>query len=148
MANKAITMQKLRQIIRLKQEGYSNRKIARMLCVHRETVRRYAVQMEKMGLDYESLLKEPDSVLESVFEKPKYAKGDAARLFGLQELFPGMEKELGRVGVDKWNLWSEYIQGKPDGYTYSHFCREFKPWEQKQDVSAHFEHKAGGQTFC
>ena len=147
MANKTINMQKIRQIIRLKQEGYSNRKAAHMLGIHRETVRRYVNQILELGLEYEALLKEEDSVLDSVFEKPKFTKANTDRLLKLQEFFPGMGKELGRTGVDKWNLWTEYKQRETDGYTYSHFCREFKRWSQKQDVSAHFEHKAGDRAF-
>lgn len=147
MANKPISMEKLRQIIRLKLEGYSNRKISQMLGVHRETVRRYVDQMAVLGLPNELLLKEQDSVLNSLFEKPKFSKDDTGRLLRLQEYFPNMEKELGRVGVDKWNLWSEYIQEDPAGYTYSHFCREYKRWKQKQDVSAHFEYKAGDKAL-
>ena len=121
MANKPISMEKLRQIIRLKLEGYSNRKISQMLGVHRETVRRYVDQMAVLGLPNELLLKEEDSVLHSLFEKPKFSKDDTGRLLRLQQYFPNMEKELGRVGIDKWNLWSEYILEDPAGYTYSHF---------------------------
>ena len=143
MANKQISMDKLRQIIRLKLQGYSNRKVSQMLGLHRETVRRYISQIEELGLGYELLLKEEDSVLNGLFEKPKFSKVNTERLLCLQEFFPKMEKELGRVGVDKWNLWSEYKQAEPVGYTYSHFCREYKRWKQKQDVSAHFEHKVG-----
>lgn len=147
MANKPISMDKLRQIIRLKLQCYSNRKISQMLNLHRETVRRYISQIQTLGLEYESLLKEEDSVLNGLFEKPRFSKVNTERLLQLQQFFPKMEKELGRVGVDKWNLWSEYIQEEPAGYTYSHFCREYKRWKQKQDVSAHFEHKAGDKVF-
>lgn len=147
MANKPISMDKIRQIIRLKQEGYSNRKISQMLGLHRETVRRYVCQMIELGLEYDLLLKEDDSVLNGLFEKPQFSKINTARLLQLQEFFPGMEKELGRVGVDKWNLWTEYKAAQPDGYTYSHFCREYKRWKRTQDVSAHFEHKAGDKAL-
>lgn len=147
MANTPISMEKLRQIIRLMQAGYSNRKISQMLGLHRETIRRYSSQIKELGMDYDLLLKEEDSILNSLFEKPKFSKTDADRLLQLQNYFPGMEKELGRVGVDKWNLWSEYKQGAPEGYTYSHFCREFKRWKQRQEVSAHFEYKAGDKAF-
>ena len=43
MANTPISMEKLRQIIRLKQAGHSNRKVSQMLGLHRETVRRYVL---------------------------------------------------------------------------------------------------------
>lgn len=147
MSNKTISMDKLRQIIRLKKDGHSNRKISQMLSIHRETIRRYVLQIEELGIDYESLLQEEDSVLNNLFEKHKFSKVNTERLQQLQNQFPEMEQELGRVGVDKWNLWSEYIQAEPNGYTYSHFCREYSRWHQKQEVSAHFEHKAGDKVF-
>jgi transposase len=147
MSNTPISMEKLRQIIRLKQEGYSNRKISQMLGLHRETVRRYVSQLEAQGLEYDLLLTQEDTILNTLFEKPKFIKTDAERLLRLQEFFPVMEKELGRVGVDKWNLWTEYKQDQSAGYTYSHFCREYKRWKQNQEVSAHFEYKAGDKVF-
>ena len=72
MANKTINMQKIRQILRLKQDGISNRKAGLMLGLHRETIRKYVNQIEELGMNYEQLLKEDDSVLESVFEKHKF----------------------------------------------------------------------------
>lgn len=147
MANTPISMEKLRQIIRLKLAGYSNRKISQILGLHRETVRRYVSQIEELGISCELLLKEDDHFLNEHFEKPKFSKVNTERLLHLQEFFPQMEKELGRVGVDKWNLWTEYKQVDPAGYTYGHFCREYKRWKQRQDVSAHFEHKAGDKAF-
>src|ERR1700721_43801 len=101
MANKLISMEKLRQIIRLKQDGYSSRKISQVLGLHRETVRRYVAQIAELGLSADLLLKEEDSVLNSLFEKPKFLKIDVVRLKQLQEFFPSMEKELGRGGADK-----------------------------------------------
>lgn len=147
MANKTINMQKIRQILRLKQEGVSNRKAAQMLGVHRETVRRYFNQIVELGISYELLLKEEDSVLENIFEKHKFPKANKGRLDRLHDFFPRMEKELSRVGVDKWNLWSEYKELESDGYAYSHFCRAYNSYCQKQQVSAHFEHKSGDKLY-
>jgi len=86
MSNTPISMEKLRQIIRLKQEGYSNRKISQMLGLHRETVRRYVSQIGAQGLGYDLLLMEEDTILNTLFEKPKFIKTDAQRLLRLQEL--------------------------------------------------------------
>jgi len=147
MANKTINMHKIRQIIRLKQEGKSNRKTALMLGLHRETVRRYVNQMKELGISYEQLLQEEDSILDSVFEKPKFEKLNKERLDKLYSYFPAMDKELGRVGVDKWNLWREYKEKESEGYTYSHYCREYNRWKKSHEVSAHFEHKAGDKLY-
>lgn len=147
MANKTITMQKIRQILRLKQDGTSNRKTGLMLGLHRETVRKYVNQVVELGMSYELLLKEDDSVLENIFEKHKFPKPNKDRLERLHDFFPKMEKELSRVGVDKWNLWSEYKELEADGYAYSHFCRAYNFYNQKQQVSAHFEQKSGDKLY-
>lgn len=147
MANKTINMQKIRQILRLKKDGISNRKAGLMLGLHRETIRKYVNQIEELGMNYEQLLKEDDSVLESVFEKHKFPKANKGRLDRLNDYFPRMEKELARVGVDRWNQWLEYKEQEPEGYAYSHFCRAYNYWQEKQQVSAHFEHKAGDKLY-
>jgi transposase len=147
MANKTISMSKLRQIIRLKEQGISNRKLASLLGVHRETVRNYTNQMEELGLSYQELLEQEDLLLENLFVKHKTPAKDAVRLSQMLDYYPTMEKELGRVGVDKWNLWLEYKEKNNDGYAYSHFCREYNRWHLNKQVSAHFEHKAGDKIY-
>jgi transposase len=147
MANKTISMSKVRQIIRLKEQGISNRKIASLLGVHRETVRNYTNQMEELGLSYQELLEQEDLLLENLFIKHKTPAKDAVRLSQMLDYYPTMEKELGRVGVDKWNLWLEYKEKNKNGYAYSHFCREYNRWHLNKQVSAHFEHKAGDKIY-
>ena len=49
--------------------------------------------------------------------------------------------------MDKWNLWSEYKELETDGYAYSHFCRACNFYNQKQQVSAHFEQKSGDKLY-
>ena len=147
MANKTISIMKLKQIVRLKSEGCSNRKIALMLSIHRETVGNYVTQIKSCKASYSELLSMPDNELESLFEKPPNQKADIVRVTALREFFPYMDKELKRVGVDRWNMWREYMQGHADGYAYSHFCREYHRWFKKQDVVMHFEHKAADKLY-
>lgn len=147
MANKPISMTKIKQFIRLKQEGYSQRKIAKMLLIHRDTLRKYEDHLAVLGATYEELLSEQDEVLDGLFDKPDRLPTNKVRSKELHSFFPYMDKELARVGVDKLNLWQEYIGGMPNGYTYAHFCREYKRWKKCQQVSGHFEHKAGDKLF-
>jgi len=147
MANKTIEMSKLKQIIRLYSEGYSIRTISKRLCIHRKTVSSYVDQIASCGISCESLLKEDDSDLEGLLEKDKVVRHDKVRIADLLAYYPVMEKELGRVGVDKWNMWNDYKAIHPEGYAYSHFCREYNRWKKKTEVSAHFEHKAGDKMY-
>jgi transposase len=147
MANKTISMTKIKQFIRLKQSGYSQRKIADMLVIHRDTIRKYEQHLEVLGCNYEELLSQEDELLEGLFDKPEHKPADKQRFDLLYSFFPYADKELARVGVDRQNLWQEYIERYPDGYTYAHFCRGYKQWKKAQQVSAHFEHKAGDKLF-
>lgn len=147
MANKPISMTKIRQFIRLKQEGYSQRKIARTLRIHRDTIRKYEQQVKVLGKSFNELLREDDEVLEGLLERDKQRSVDLERLNQLKSFFPYVDKELARVGVDKYNLWIEYKEQFSEGYAYSHFCREYSRWKQSQQVSSHFEHKAGDKLF-
>lgn len=140
-------MTKIRQFIRLKQEGCSQRKIAQMLNIHRDTIRKYEHQMLALGKSAEELFKKEDEVLEELFERGPQRTVDVTRLNELQSFFPYADKELGRVGVDKHNLWLEYKGQCSSGYAYSHFCREYSRWKQVQQVSGHFEYKAGDKLF-
>ena len=79
MANTSITMDNLRQIIRLKSEGTSNRKISQLLSIHRETVRKYVEQMEALGIDYGTLLVNINEFMKDTYQ--------AWRLRNAPELF-------------------------------------------------------------
>jgi transposase len=140
-------MSKLRQIIRLKVQGHSNRGVSSMLGLHRETVRTYVMQFEQSGLEYGFLLEQSDAELESLFHKVKHVQRDDVKIAGVLAFFTYMEKELGRVGVDKHNCWLEYKAKNEGGYAYSHFCREYNRWTLHKQISAHFEHKAGDKLY-
>ena len=90
MANKTISMSRLRQIIRLKEQGISNRKVSSLLGIHRETIRNYTNQMEQLGLSYQELLEQEDLLLENLFVKHKHPAKDAARLSQMLEYYPTM----------------------------------------------------------
>jgi transposase len=147
MANKPISMTKIRQFIRLEQQGFSQRKIARMLSIHRDTIRKYQQQIQAIGKSYEELLQEDDEVLNGLLDRGNHRSVDVERLNQLQSFLPYADKELGRVGVDKHNLWQEYKELFPLGYGYSHFCREYNRWKLVRQVSSHFEYKAGDKLF-
>lgn len=141
-------MTTLRQIIRLKAEGNSNRETHRLLGVSRKAVDKYTKRIDALAISYEDLLVLEDSDLHELLENPKKEQHpDPEKHFKLASLFPYLEKELKRVGVTRWTLWAEYKNKNPDGYTYSRFCHLFQQWQKNKEVSMHFEHKAGDKVF-
>ena len=125
MANRRLTMNKMREVLRYHELKLSQRKIACSLKVSRPTVWDYIERFKKSGLSYESIQGMKDSELLEALDcchTPKIKK----RYEKLTEKFPSYKKEPGRVGVTKQLLWEEYIAENTDGYKYSKFCNHYQ----------------------
>jgi len=146
MPRKRISMQKIRDIIRLKETtDMSERQIARALKVARTVVARYLQDYYASGLSFEQLKQMPDSQLLGALEKKKVSRNP--RYDQLVKLFPYFVKELGRKGVTLNLLWKEYKKKHPEGYKYSQFCYHYQMWKNASEVTMHMLHKAGDKMF-
>lgn len=146
MANRRITMRKIRELLRLHEEcRLSNRQIARALNISRPVVRDYLVNFKLSGITYQSTRTMSDDELMGALETGKREMGE--RYLILSERFPSLLKELKRPGVTLELLWQEYKRQYPQGYSYSHFCYQFRMWRSLSSVSMHLEHKAGEKMF-
>lgn len=58
-----------------------------------------------------------------------------------------IHKELKKKGVTKIQLWAEYREVHPDGYSYSQYCDIYLRWSRKLDISMRQKHKAGEKGF-
>lgn len=121
-------MSKLKQIIRLRNDGVALQTIAKAVAISRNTVKKYLRLIEVKGLVAEELLQLEDNALEALLEDPNAE--DEQRLASLSGMFPYFERELLRTGVTRWVLWGEYKQQHPAGFSYSRFCEHFKQWKR------------------
>jgi transposase len=121
MTGKVIRMSQLKQILRLHQEGMSNRRIAKDLGIYKETVNKYLKKVQKGSQDIQELLVMDDPILEGRFYagNPAYLE---ERFEQLRQMLPYLEKELKRPHVTLKLLWEEYLEKHPEGYRYSQFC--------------------------
>ena len=119
MAQKTLSMRRLREVLHLKHErGLSNRKIGASLKISHAMVAAYLRRAERAGVEW-SL---PD--------------------------WPHVYRELGRhKGVTLELLWLEYKQVHPDGYQYSHFCDLYRQWRGGLDVALRHPYRAGEKLF-
>lgn len=145
MAGKTIVMSKLKQIIRLRNEGIPLQTIARTIGISRNTVKKYLRIIEVREMQAEHLLSLEDHELDAMLEDP--APQDEQRLVTLSSFFPYMEKELNRTGVTRWLLWGEYISQHPDGFSYSRFCDHFKQYKLSRSSTMVMEHLPGDKLF-
>jgi transposase len=137
----------LKQIIRLKAQGISNRQIAKLLNITRKTVNKYVKRIEQLGLNYQDLLLYDEIRLDGLFETPNSLSVEDNRKEVLLTWMQYIDTELKRVGVSRWNLWAEYKNKHSDGYSYSQFCTEYQKWQAQHGVVMHFEHKAGDKLY-
>lgn len=148
MANTTISMNKIRQILRLYDQGKGKLTIAGYLELSRTTVRKYLASFDSCGLSLKEVDSLSDSELDELFGKiNEKNKSISLRMQALQRCFPKIEKELKRTGVTRLLLWEDYMKEFPDGYKYTQFCRYFNDWKAKVNPTMHRTHKVGDKLF-
>jgi transposase len=146
MPMRRITMDKVREIIRLDEEcGLNQRPIARALNISRPTVKEYLDKIKDAELDYNSIKNINDDVLTEIVSDPKKYRSERYDI--LSQQFDYFAKELKRTGVTLELLWREYREKHPNGYGYSQFCHHFRVWRNSLEITMHMDHKAGDKMF-
>lgn len=145
MAGKTLNMSKVKQIIRLRENGVALQTIARSVGISRNTVKKYLRLIEVKGYTNLELLGMEDVALERFLTGSDEVS--QARHQALEKMFPYIGKELRRTGVTRWILWGEYKEKYPDGYSYAHFCFYLREWIITRDATMHFEHAAGDKMY-
>jgi transposase len=138
-------MRRVREILRLKHGGASDRQIARSLSLARSTV---AVTLERVGaVGLRWPL--PTTLTDRVLEAMLYA-GHGSQQGARRKAEPDwayVHHELRRPGVTLMLLWEEYRQREPDGYQYSRWCELYRAWEGRLSPTMRQAHPAGERMF-
>ncbi len=143
MAAARLSMRKIKEVLRLRALGHTDRAIARSLDIGHSTVRRYRERAEEAGLSWPLPAELSESELEARFF-PRPQPAEHAR--PLPE-WKEVQHELRRSGVTLQLLWVEYKEANPDGYQYSQFCERYRQWKGTLDVVLRQEHRAGEKAF-
>lgn len=145
MANKLLSMQKVRQILLFLKRGYSEREIARQTGVSRPTIHLYSKLLKATGTDYDVLFNMGDHDLNTLVHSQKEQKDEPIdlRKFHFQQQVGYFLLELKRVGVTRFLLWQEYLKLYPSGFQYSRFCELLDIELSSRKPSMHMEHKPG-----
>ncbi len=147
MPNQRTSMNKIREIIRLHEEGgLSKRQIARTLGISRPSVAQYLVDYHSSGLGFGEVTTMNDDELIRRLEGVKEAVSERYR--DLSARFEYFTRELKRTGVTLDLLWQEYKRDNPSGYNRTQFCHHFKVWRDGSELTMHLEHKAGEKMFA
>jgi len=138
-------MRCVREILRLKAEGLSDRAIARSTRLARSTVGDYASRAMAAGLRWPL----PEELSDTALEALLFVRGGPAA--GARRKpepdWAGLHRELRRPGVTLMLLWQEYRAGAPEGYGYSRFCELYQSWESRLSPVMRQVHPAGERLF-
>lgn len=127
MAGKIIDMSKIKQVLLLHQDNFSNRKIANSLNLDKGTVNNYIRKAKLDSLGIDKLLSLEDPILESRFFSGNPAYSDERMDVFLSKLSYYKEQlDNPKNHVTKFTLWNEYISDNPNGYSKSQFYFHLK----------------------
>ena len=121
MAGKCKEMNKIKQALRLHQDGESNRSIGRKLNLYKGTVNKYISMAEASGIPIPVLLEKEEPELERILTGGNPAYSDN-RFEDLKERLPYIVSELEKRHITMYLLWREYRALMPGGYGYTQFC--------------------------
>ena len=139
-------MSKERQILQLYAENHSQRSIANILGVSRNTVASVIAGLKRTGKMVPELCALDDGKLaETLFPEKAYEP--------VQVLpdFEKIHKELLRNGVTLRLLWEEYSdacrEARKPAYKYSHFCQLYSNYVDQNRLTLHIKHKPGDRLM-
>jgi transposase len=143
MANKPLSMQKLRQVLLLLKRGFSEREIVKQTHISRPTVHSYSILFTASGLSYDQLLGLKDHELHGMVKAGKPVKKESvdARRAHFDQQLSYLLPELKRVGVTRYLLWQEYIKAYAGGFQYSRFCELMDGAITSRKAAMHFVHQ-------
>jgi transposase len=148
MANKPISMSKIRQILRLYSQGSSNLAINRLTGISRNTLKKYIRDYKALNLNIIEIEELSDYDLEELFSRFKQHQPCLTqRARDLIALFPEINKQLKRKGVTQYMMWEQYRLRYPQGLSSSQFSYYYSIWKQQVNPVMHMDHKAGDKLY-
>lgn len=142
MAQKRLPVRKIREVLRLKAAGVSEREIAAATGCVRSTVQLCLKRAEAAGIGWPL----PEGLDDAALQARLYPKEPAVGSRPAPD-FAELHRELSRKGVTRMLLWQEYKAAHPQGWQYSVFCERYRRWLARQDPVLRFEHAPGDKLF-
>jgi transposase len=146
MANKTISMSKIRHLLQLYSQGRSKLLISEQTGIARNTVKKYIRTFVDSGLSFEAISQWKDKDLAAFFFQSG-AQPANPRLQILFEQFPVIDKELRKKGMTRQILWQRYKTQYPDGLGRSQFNHYFAIWKKQANPTMRMEHKVGDKMY-
>ncbi len=143
MARERLSMRKIKEVLRLKSLGLTNRQIAGSIHVARSTIAEYLKRAKAAEFSWPLSSDLDDATLEKLlFPVGQLPKGDRQ-----QPDCNYIHSELKKNGVTLMLLWEEYLANNTGGYRYTQFCHHYRMWRGHISPSMRQVHRAGEKMF-
>jgi len=146
MANKPITMSKLRHVLKLYCQGQNKLQISTVTSLSRNTVKKYLHVFVGLKTTWDDVNQLSDKDLDEFFCKEPSPSIDD-RLSLLHDFFKAQEPRLKQRGMTLLRLWEDYHLHHPEGYKKTSFYYHYNLWKRRAHPSMHMTHKAGDKMF-
>ena len=146
MANRRLSMRKIKEVLRLRWElGLGHRQTGRICSISHNTVTEYEQRALTAGLSWPLPADLDDQALAALlFPSPTIPVSHQPRPV---PDWSEIHEELRRPDMTLQLLWQEYREQHPQGYRYSQFCELYRRWAKKLDWCLRQEHRAGEKLF-
>ncbi len=143
MSQQRLPVRKIREVLRLKAAGISDRQIAASVGSARSTVQECLRRARAAGISWPL----PAGLEDPALESRLYPCGPAVAPVRPPPDFAHVHAELSRPGVTRMLLWQEYKTAEPQGWQYSVFCEQYARWRSHQDLVLRQNHTPGEKVF-
>ena len=146
MPQERLPVRKIREVLRLRSLGLSQRQIATSCAVGQATVSEYLKAADAAGLKWPDIADWGEDRLLQAAARSRGKPGH--RKQSPEPDYTSIRHELQtNKHVTLQLLWEEYREKTPDGYRYSRFCELYRGWLRRQEVVLRHEHRAGEKLF-
>src|SRR3974390_901937 len=143
MPQERLPMRKIREVLRLKADGLSKRRIAASLGISATAAMECVGRALRAGLTWPL----PDDVDDLALERRLYPPPAPTKEEQPLPNWAVVQRELKRPGVTLELLWQEYREEHPGGYGYSRYCDLHRAWEKRVSPTMRQTHIAGEKMF-
>lgn len=146
MPEEALSMRKIREVLRLSALGLAQHQIARSCSIVQSTVHKYLKLAEAAQIGWPL----PENLTDRQLDQLLFGKRPTppSRRSHPAPDFPAIRKELEtHKDLTLELVWREYKQAQPDGYRYSRFCGLYREWCGSQKLTLRQQHNPGEKLF-
>ena len=150
MPQERLPVRKIKEVLRLRALGLSQRQIAQSCAVSQATVSDYLKAADTADLKWAEVADWDDDRLWKAVAPSRTPSRviPRDRVHPPGPDYPAIRRELQtNKHVTLQLLWEEYREQNPDGYRYSRYCDLYRSWLRCQEVVLRHEHRAGEKLF-